>query len=172
MVFLPRLGESSSSSLFLFLRLVHVLLIVIVGHYRLRRSILLALGDGHDDFELLAAEAAHRLNSDARLQLQQGLVDAAQVFHVERTVVDPFTGAALLLRRGPEELIQKVGHCPLAPPQLRQHGRGIRTKQCSAQRLDVQFGAFDALVEHAEQTLRGRVPTGRPSPRRRKAPGA
>ncbi len=114
-------------------------------------TVLFTLGDRYDDFELLAAQAAHGLAGNTRLQFQQGFVDASQVFHVERPVVDPFARAFLALGRGPEELVQQVCDCPFSPAELREHRRGRGAEERPTQWLDIQLGTLDPLVEHLEQ---------------------
>ena len=97
-----------------------------------RLPVLLTLDDWDHYFQFLPPQAAHRLAADARLQFQKGLVHAAQVFYVERPIVDPFPRTAFVLGSRPQEVVQEVGNGSLTPAKLREHGRSGSPEQGSA----------------------------------------
>ncbi|MEW6490832.1 MAG: hypothetical protein AB1578_23335 [Thermodesulfobacteriota bacterium] len=131
-------------------RLTPALFPLAPGAWRLK-PVLLPLPHRHHHFELLAAQAAHGLGGDAGFEFEQGLVHPAQVLHVEGAVVDPLAGLGATAPGRPEETVEQMGHGPLAPAKAREERRGLGPEEGAAQGFDVEFGAGEAVDEHAKQ---------------------
>src|SRR5439155_20629407 len=85
------------------------------------------------------------------LKFQQGFVNTAEVFHVERAVVDTFAGSCAASAARPEEIVEQLGDGSFGPVQPAKNGRGGWRKQCARHRADVEFGALQPVRQHAEQ---------------------
>ena len=68
---------------------------------------------GNHGLQLSAPHPRQRFRCDGRFLLQQSFVDAAQVFHVQRSVMHPHPLTALC--RDPDQPIQQDRHGPVTP---------------------------------------------------------
>ena len=100
------------------------------------------------NFQLLAAQAAHRLTGNPWFQLKQRLVDPPEILNIERAVVDPLAALATLGRR-PEQIIEQAGHGALAPAHPVKGGHRSRAEE-RTERLNLQFTDMHALGEEPE----------------------
>ena len=103
----------------------------------------------HHRLCLAAPHADQRFGCDSRLLLQQSLVDAAEILHVQRAVMHPNPLAAW--RNDPDQPVQQDGHRPVAPDEPVEQRCRAGTKQRTAQRRDMQFTAAQPIAKDREQ---------------------
>ena len=86
-----------------------------------RRDRFATVPPGYDYFQLRPPQPDHWRRRDAGFQFQQGLINMAEVLHIQRAVMHPFARAPL--RRGPKQPVQQNSNRAVAPVQSVQHRR-------------------------------------------------
>lgn len=66
-------------------------------------------------------------------------------------MVDTFASGGAASGARPKEIVEQLGNGGFGPMQLAKNRRGRGGEQCAGHRADVEFGALQAVGQHAER---------------------